>query len=79
MFNPVGTKYGYILSCTFSDDDGCLHNYHILYNIDDFEDLVFVAEEQRSEQIISIRTPLDSGHLYKQDTFMSKLLLFHLK
>ena len=34
------------MSCIFSDDDGCIHNYHILYNIDD---LVFVAEEQSSE------------------------------
>lgn len=45
----AGNNYGFAAGCVYTDPDGCEHDYYILYNKDDFDEIVFVADEDESE------------------------------
>ena len=48
MFD-LGNRYQFLKMCNFNDNDSCSHDYYVVYNKDDISELVFIAEEQRSE------------------------------
>ena len=50
----AGGNYVYITMCMYTDEDGCPHIYYILYNNDDIDEFIFVAEEQSSELYVHL-------------------------
>ena len=45
----AGDNYEFVSQCMFIDSFNYVHDYYILYNKDNIDDIVFVAEEQDSE------------------------------
>ena len=45
----AGNNYEFVSQCMFIDSFNYVHDYYILYNKDNIDDIVFVAEEQDSE------------------------------
>ena len=45
----VGNNYGFAAQCMYTDSDDCNHVYYILYNKDNFDEIVFVADEDEGE------------------------------